>query len=166
MKHLITFICLGMLSIAGTQNVQAQTKEETIAWIKEKLSKSLVGGYLSYRSSGIMNSESKVTDVKLESINECEFVVSYKAFGESRKVYYPTSIKSIDFYSGDGYTTGYLFKYSAQVARNVNLVSNEEYYSSHPWGIEIAEREENLRERLEKALKHLATFCPKKKEAF
>ena len=26
--------------------------------------------------------------------------------------------------------------------------------------------EENLRERMEKALKHLATFCPKKKETF
>ena len=33
MKHLITFICLVMLSIAGTQNAQAQTKEETVDWL-------------------------------------------------------------------------------------------------------------------------------------
>ncbi len=33
MKHITTFICLVMLIIAGTQNAQAQTKEETIEWL-------------------------------------------------------------------------------------------------------------------------------------
>lgn len=166
MKTKLLILVLLVFFMAGMQNAQAQTKEETISWLKEKLEKNLVGGYLSYPTDGTINSESEVTDVKLESINECEFVLTYKAWGKFRKVYYPTNIKSIEVYNGAGYTTGYLFKYSAAVVRKLILDSNEEYYDSHPWGIEIVEREENIRARVEKALKHLATFCEQKKEAF
>lgn len=33
MKHLISILCLVILCITGTQNAQAQTKEETIQWL-------------------------------------------------------------------------------------------------------------------------------------
>jgi len=37
MKKSILICLVGLFMLAGTQATQAQTKEETIAWIKEKL---------------------------------------------------------------------------------------------------------------------------------
>lgn len=37
MKKTITILTICLLTMAGTQTAQAQTKEKTIAWIKEKL---------------------------------------------------------------------------------------------------------------------------------
>ena len=39
MKKAITILTICLLAFAGMQNAQAQTKEETIEWIKEKLEK-------------------------------------------------------------------------------------------------------------------------------
>ena len=47
-----------------------------------------------------------------------------------------------------------------------NLTYNEvnDFHDFIP--LQIEEREAGIRERVEKAFKHLATFCPKKKETF
>lgn len=45
MKKTITFLSICLLAIAGMQTANAQTKEETIAWIKEKMQKNIIGIY-------------------------------------------------------------------------------------------------------------------------
>lgn len=37
MKKTITLLSICLITIVGTQTVQAQTKEETISWLKETL---------------------------------------------------------------------------------------------------------------------------------
>lgn len=45
-------------------------------------------------------------------------------------------------------------------------VDGKEYYISIIPQLNIRSKEENIYERLQTALEHLATFCPKKKEMF
>ncbi len=166
MKHIIS-LCLAVFFMAGIQNAQAQTKEDTIAWLKEKLEKCLEGNGYSY------GSETKVftkynKNVKLESINECEFIISYDQGKDRIKVVFPTRIKSFIYDNWEeGLPKRDFFDYSAAVVKKINLSnSNKIYYSSSNYDVYIAIREENILERIEKALKHLATFCPKKQEIF
>jgi hypothetical protein len=50
-----------LLLIIASVTVKAQTKEETIAWLKEKLTNYLTGDL----------------NIKLQSITECDFVISF-----------------------------------------------------------------------------------------
>lgn len=146
MKKLITLFVL-FLSI-GIAN--AQTKEETIKWLKEKL-----GLYMKGENEQCKN-------IVLERINECEIVLSYQYRSPVANVYMqytqilPTAIASI---SGEG-----KFTYSANVASDQEQ-GKEAQFSTSSY-LRLGNREENIRERVEKALKHLATFCPKKQETF
>lgn len=56
------------------------------------------------------------------------------------------------------------FSYSANIAYYAR--EGTKYYTDSPELISIQDKEENILERLQKALDHLATFCPKKKETF
>ena len=142
MKHIIT-LCLALFFMAGIQNAQAQTKEETISWLKEKLSK-----YMEHDD---------VSNISLQSIDECKMVFNY-TFAGSRQFQQilPTAITGINSHGK--------FTYSAQVASDQEQ-GKEANFSSNSF-LQLGEREENISARVEKALKHLATFCPKKKETF
>jgi hypothetical protein len=126
----------------------AQTKEETIEWLKEKLGSYIENPYkenYSYRN------------LKLVSINECEIVISFE-----------------EKYSGNYWpwcftlpTTGFKIDGSGEIKYDNKVVRwDEKLFSNHLYQVRIASREENIYERIQKAINHLATFCPKKTEAF
>ena len=130
------------MATATTNHAQAQTKEETISWLKEKLSKYMYAW--------------DVSNIRLESIDECKIVFNYTSSYTSWQQILPTSITGINDKGK--------FLYSASVASTQNQ-GKEAFFQEYSL-LNLEEREENLRARVEKALKHLATFCPKKQEAF
>lgn len=154
----------------------AQTKEETINWLKEKLEKCLVGGYAGWSRSG--NEPwvpySKIINIKLESIDACVIVISYSYYHLDRKeitsndrATLPTSNLDIKEFKPEMDSRYYSFSYSAEVIKIDDLTKGETRFDSRIFGrIEIANKEEDIRSRIEKAIKHLATFCPQKKETF
>ena len=74
MKKLIT-ICLLFFSLTTVSF--GQTKEETISWLKEKMTNNLdfSQGMKDHQVIGFR-------DLELESINECEFILKYKIMSE------------------------------------------------------------------------------------
>ena len=54
--------------LLGSAVAQAQTKEETIAWLKQKLDNYLVKGTIYYGT---------YSNIKVESLDECELVITY-----------------------------------------------------------------------------------------
>ncbi|MCA6068315.1 hypothetical protein JI747_014075 [Chryseobacterium sp. RG1] len=135
----------------GLGIAEAQTKQETMAWIKEKIEK-----YGSYTNDVNISLYAKVI-----YINACEisFKVSWKNWeGDWEKSYaFPTD--NIDFV------------YSYGIKFNADVVHYSNTYLTQDKAIDKVDvlqfnREANLDERFEKALKHLATFCEKKKETF
>lgn len=137
----------------------AQTKEETIAWIKEKLEK--------YAKLDGLNE--KITVIK---VDECEIVLrsDYRmAIYGDKKLYtiseMPiTSFKEIKEYgAASGFNEGELI-FTADVVKHSYYDGSSGYKNKSFF--HIRNREENIYARMEKAIKHLATFCPKKKEAF
>lgn len=155
-------ICLFMLAYVST--AQAQTKEATIAWIKEKIEK--YGAY------------NNVTQVYNVNVSPCRISYTYIAkdsYSNLRNAYRlvevsfsTTSIKSVEKI---GNVVDIEFD-AAVVANKVYFKSgNQEEYTY--WKDEnlsskaiMANAESNLAERMKKAIEHLATFCEKKKEAF
>jgi hypothetical protein len=160
--------------------LNAQTKEETITWLKEKL-----GSYLKGQRY-----DHDYTNIKLESLDECEFKISYtEKWKENDKSYpyhsyhytryyritAPTSIeslkgdnfyfstKAVNLYSKGGDILEYLTDGGSLITtyKLVEINEFQKYIS-----LQIEEREVGIRERVEKAFNHLATFCPKKKEVF
>lgn len=160
------FLCIGL--------VNAQTKEETISWLKEKL-----GSYL--------KGESFDTNIYLESLNECEFRISYVKKWDVeypnvsllyRSTQYvtitaPTSIVSIGDtfwfstkavkYHSHGKKLEFDTK-TGDLLHTYDFIEENDFRRSIP--LQIEEREADIRGRVEKAFKHLATFCSKKKEIF
>ena len=130
---------------------QAQTKEETIAWLKEKLGKAL-------RRNPHLESYESVRNIQLVSIDECQLVFSYeyKAGRSPLDLWeiYNASMPTEDFKISRNYPS----------EGQMNRTKTREYYFGDP--IIIGYEEVNLYERIEKAMAHLATFCPKKTEAF
>lgn len=149
MKKLIT-ICLMM---AVPVLINAQTKEESISWIEQKLQKYM---YFEYMGASAEN-------VKID-INECYITINYSY------VYYENGKKDI--------TNGFSYKiptdgveFSDRIIKMRNGIESIEvremsigFSESATFG--IRKGEDNLIERLNKAVAHLATFCPKKKETF
>ena len=135
--------------IAGTQTAQAQTKEETIAWIKEKLEK-----YGNWNPSDTY----KITDVK---VSPCRISWTYmeNAKAEIYCSFNPSSVKSWKVAESK----------EKIMADSKAILWNLEYNGSS-WMSEnlyIANGEANIHERMIKALLHLATFCEQGKgEAF
>lgn len=146
MKTVIRTLCI-LVFLGFTTQSQAQTKEETITWLKEKLGEYMVG----------LGDDSNVT---IGSIDECKIVFNYLYDSFGRKVQYqqilPTAIASIN---GNGNFIYNAALTSNQAQGHVPEFSKDSY-------LKLADREENIRSRVEKALKHLATFCPKKQETF
>ena len=151
-----------------------QTKEETISWLKEKLN-----------SNMWIITDEVYSNLKLESINECSFTITYSSFYcqyhkcglcaecTSEKQYYTAHIT----YLIDG---NLLFNQeNEQIVskiKNVKIVKNfingkvetrqtdgNDYRDGN---LKIENKETEILNRILKALDHLAIFCPKKKETF
>lgn len=149
-------------------NSHAQTKEETISWLKEKLTDNLEGVYF---IQGPLYADREVLNFK---INECELFIKFKektSMSGGQINYYDLTIQinnlNIDnqglFYSYGVKET--LTKSDSQENQSKIGVSETNKLNGGLVKINI-EKEENIVERMNKALKNLATFCPKKKETF
>lgn len=163
MKVLKTFLlCLAMM-YAG--NSFGQTKEETISWIKEKLLNNTLLHSPRYTVEGGNNKFS------LQSIDECTIVYRYERYFEDGRpslVYeeqLPIAKIKIDSYlSSNGKVFLLASSTDEEVVRGKNLTQGTNYLTKSSI-IEVPNTD-NLHERMTKALNHLATFCPKKKETF
>ena len=134
---------------------QAQTKEETITWLKEKLGKYLTQQFIK---------DIEYRNFQFVSIDECEIKVTFeqKVKGYINR---PFELKTLIFPTTDlQYRSDWGIFYKNDVVKEIDS-KGEINYSSHTF-IEITQREENIQERIQKAIAHLATFCPKKTEAF
>lgn len=166
MKKLVLLICL-FAATAG----KAQTKDETISWLIEKLSKCIVSTFSS--------DESKEFYYYSIQVNECEITIEIKMDrpGETRPGYWKRHYDKITLPLSarlEPIQTGgqAVFRVRAKVIRSVGYYVNykdertdwnklDEYC-----GVRVNNMEENIFERINKALSHLASFCPQKKEAF
>jgi hypothetical protein len=147
---LVMFCCL--LFTTG----YSQSKEETITWLKEKLEQSMV------------STLGTVTDMKLASLNECEFVIKVISTSNGWNYYYRFTIPTKDItINEDG-----LFYFNREAILYEMLENHkggavkEKRYSRSSSYIKVANKEADLHNRIAKAFTHLATFCPQKKETF
>lgn len=151
MKKLVAIISMCFC----LSQVYSQTQEETIAWIKETLEnrvefKENVKGYA-------------YLDFKVEKINPCNITITFTDKNLERNYIFayntyiiPTKIDSI---SNKGAI------YSKDAIKIIYAQHDKEkssYYSSYT-EVVLIPNNQNLHERLKKALDHLNTFC---KEAF
>jgi|688.fasta_scaffold1004508_2 hypothetical protein len=130
-----------------------QTKEETISWLTEKFNKSLEPVY------GF--SADKITNIK---ISPCEIVINaehHNAYGELSETYeitIPTDGTIVEDENIKFTEERILIKY-LEINKNF-------YYKGITGYCKLKNSEPDLYARVKKALDHLATFCPKKKETF
>uniref|UniRef100_UPI0040496C21 hypothetical protein n=1 Tax=Flavobacterium sp. TaxID=239 RepID=UPI0040496C21 len=156
-----TFAIIG-ISLLFSANSYGQTKEETISWLKEKL-----GKYIPAATYG--PEFSILSDFKILKVDECEISIGYNTKQPTTGLFckiietFPTNIDSVGREYG-----GFLFKSEVVKYEQYDcsdFSDNKIIYDSF-CSIRIYKGEENIYERIEKALKHLATFCPKKTETF
>ncbi|MFA5298251.1 MAG: hypothetical protein WC389_08610 [Lutibacter sp.] len=128
-----------------------QTKEETISWLDQKLKTYLYMHWF----------DAYAEDVTI-NINECFITIRYsncydEKNGTKNKTagqYYQIPTDGVEIGSGN-----------IEMKNGIESIRCESgliYYTSFA----IKQGEENLQERINKAVAHLATFCPKKKETF
>jgi hypothetical protein len=142
---IITLLCLFSTFSYG------QTKEETISWLKEKLTSCL---YV----------DKSPKNLKLVRINECEFVVEHTWFDNKGGSWYKSyTIPNANIVIKEGKITSELdvIKYYWKDPFDTGTKFQKEVYT-----IQIRECEPDIYVRIQKAMEHLATFCPKKKETF
>lgn len=142
MKKLIT-ICL---LLATTFAVNAQTEAETKNWLTEKLSRYIVWN-------------NYTVDFKNEKyiIGACEITINYED-RTNNKIQIKIPTDGITFNTEGISTTG------DRISKRVD--NGPLYFDNETDDFILKEGETDLRARVKKALDHLATFCPKKKEAF
>lgn len=159
MKKLL-LICV--FTLCYSYQAKAQTKEETISWLQEKLQKYVVFNPNFCRS--------ETTSVE---VTECSITVRFTLF-------YPPIDVEQKIYRDQYYiipTNGLSFFNSTSPQGNgigmkdgINNIKKKLYNKSEDvdsgTALTVLKGEENLYERLQKAVDHLATFCPKKEEAF
>jgi hypothetical protein len=164
MKKLLT-ICLIM---ATAFTVNAQTKEETISWLQDKLEKHFVN-FASYT-----NGWNCYYTFKSVEINECkiEYKCSYfwpfsKGTTEGFSIIIPTRDLKINsngafYHDFDGIKKIHTSStYSGKLREDSHFKSMERYFGINTSG------EVDLVNRIQKAINYLVTFCPeKKKETF
>ena len=142
-----------------------QTKEETIAWIKEKLLNNTLLHSPRYSVKGGHNKFS------LQSVDECTIVYRYERYFEDGRPsvvleeQLPIAKIKIDSYiSSNGKVFLLATSTNEEVIRGRNLTEGTNYLKKSS-NIEVPNTD-NLHERLTKALNHLATFCQNKRETF
>jgi len=141
-KQLSLFLLtISMLSSVASN---AQTKDETIGWLRENLEK-----YIAVKSEYI-------TNAKLANINECEVTLTYHfksgIVEDDVTLTLPTNINQL--VSGQ-------FRYINKDARYV-WHSGRTFYDNNSSSFVIDNREANIAQRIANALKYLNSFCPKK----
>jgi hypothetical protein len=140
-------------------NSHSQTKEETIDWLKEKFSKYLVECANEKVSKGSKN--------LLVSVSPCEITLEYSY----RNKYFDKGDND-DNYKYTIPTDNLIFEYdgistTGERVTFQKMTNNEKkIYKTKIEGFTLFEGETDLKARVKKALDHLATFCPKKKETF
>lgn len=158
MKKLLfaTLFCLLTLFTA-----QAQTKEETIAWLQEKLQK-----YAYYDND---YRRFLITDFKVE-VSECNIKFIYtekqgyddRHLGDFYNQYRIIPIDKLEIL----YDRGEIFTSIKNSLQCIKILSENQLGLTSYTKVKITPGEEDLANRLQKAVDHLATFCPKKKETF
>ena len=146
---------------ATTNHAQAQTKEETISWLKEKLEQHVTS-----------MTESKVKQVNIINVSPCE--ISYKVINEddsySTYQFNPSNTTSWRMSLGSmDWRNGKFIEYVSSSSDNkiVKVYVSEKNETNYYRGIDIEQKDSpDIGSRLAKAINHLATFCEKKKEAF
>lgn len=156
MKTLKTLFLFLAMMYAG--NSYAQTKEETIAWLKEKFANAYLYDFM----------EPAKQKVKIESINECEVVFTFESKREedggfSRNTIPFANLKMIK--TGDRNYEKSIGNMANAIKKECETCEPKTHNSSHT-SIQIEETEVDLFSRIEKAAAHLATFCAKNKQAF
>ncbi|WP_396188103.1 hypothetical protein [Flavobacterium sp.] len=149
MKALKTVVLF--LALVYTGNSFGQTKEETITWLKEKFEKCLS-----------LNGTVQV------SINECQIRITDTDNDVNRYMEYsfaPSDVSgiyrgAIEFNAKTFYISGRMMGVDYDKYQDASKISD--YFA----GFTIENKEENIQVRIITALKHLATFCPKKKQTF
>ena len=132
----LKIIIIGLLLMFSLKSF-AQTKEETMSWLKEKLQSNISPGGSSFK------------DITVQSINECEIVITLKLGEMNWKYTLPTKIKNI-IQPG--------FQYEDDVV--LLEVDEKEPIRSKFCFLLL---EEKLCEKVVNAMNRLATFCEKKK---
>lgn len=124
---------------------QEQTKEETIAWLKEKL-KSLVE--LKYPGVGL-----SVNTLSLKTIDECSITFTYNYNYVDGTVVHEVTLpaKDVSIHKDRLYCSYSAISNKDTGNREISLSLYSPFY--------IVETEAKLKERLLKVLNHLATFC-------
>ncbi|RWU10889.1 hypothetical protein [Pedobacter chitinilyticus] len=157
-------LLFGMLLFPVVESL-GQTKDETIAWINEKLLNNTLLHSPRYSVKGGHNKFS------LQSVDECTIVYRYERYFEDgrpsvvHEEQLPIAKIKIDSYiSSNGKVFLLASSTNEEVIRGRNLTEGTSYLKKSS-SIEVPNTD-NLRERLTKALNHLATFCQNKKETF
>jgi len=149
-------IILGLLVVFST-NSNAQTKEETITWLQQKLQK-----YLFYAESG------EVKYVSVE-VTECFITIKFAlvncGFYRSNEYYNQYYVIPTDGVQFEKYLH-VMIKMKNDVCSIREKIYNRDERFTYNTVLSITLGEENLLERLNKAVTHLATFCPRKQEIF
>ncbi len=129
----------------------AQTKEEKINWLKETLQKYIIGLNQQY------------TDCKLESIDECKLVFSYKYKSQQYLTTLPTSIKNMPdvggFFPLGKNGRGFMYETKTIYTKNIDSGKGykHRYFGSVKVYVPYEEKEYYI--KIEEALKHLAALC-------
>lgn len=149
MKKIIT-ICL---LIAVTFTVKAQTKEETISWLQEKLTKYCYD---------------EKYNVFVKSISECQIIMKVTAGNDNGYTYMyfiPTKGMKINIDANEHYMYFPIEAIEVKVYYKDDLRNSN--FTKSTSSLIIREGEDQLLSRIEKAVAHLSTFCvEKKKETF
>ena len=156
MKKLKTLFLF--LALVCAVNSFGQTKEETIAWLKEKFANAHLYDFM----------EPAKQKLKIESINECEVVFTYESKrkedgGFSRTTIPFANLKMIK--SGTETYLNVIGNKAKAIKSECETCESKTYYTTNS-SIQIEETEVDLFSRIEKAAAHLATFCAKNKQAF
>ncbi len=172
-KRTLVFALFTLLvSFKGYTQDSQPTKEETITWLKDKLTKHFKN------LKPVNNNYGWILSYSLESVDvkECEIIykVSYStpfSGGTITKITYTIPTKGLKIYSSyfglnyDGIKEEETSSISSGGRRNevgTDYISSLQNY----FGINCS-GEEDLANRIQKAITHLATFCPEKeKEKF
>lgn len=152
MKKAFTILTVCLLTFASTRNAQAQTKEETIAWIKEKL-----GQYVkSIDKESIRVSPCEISWVEAEKEENVYLYygvrpVKYCSFDPSKAVKWRVEENGQHIAAESA-----IVKYAAYNPLS-GEIEEEEFTELNFFSIELSKDE--LAADMARALNHLATFC-------
>lgn len=159
MKKILLLI---VFFICCKSTLHAQTKEETISWLKTILTSYLTRADNYYT---LLKEGWTYSDFKVDKLDECEIIISYN--GKS-------TLAQIEHYVYRAPTAGLrdlnevAFYYESRVV-SITTTRNDGCFDtrfSDYIYTGIKKREDKIWELVKKAIDHLSTFCPKKKEAF